>query len=77
MKLHPFDKVAKNAAMWMSRGVTIHQQFNCEHCGTKQTMEKPNIFFEKGTCQECSKVTDIKKNGCNYMARFDTVRRRR
>lgn len=70
MKLHPFMDVHKEALTWMRRGATIYQQFNCQHCGIKQTMEKPNVLFEKGTCEECGRETDIRKNGCNYMAHF-------
>jgi hypothetical protein len=71
MKLHPFNDVAIHAAATMAKGATIFQQFNCAHCGIKQTMDTPNKFFEKGTCEECGKITDIKRDGCNFMARFD------
>jgi hypothetical protein len=67
MKLHPFTECTKEAFVWFERGATIYQQFNCEHCGAKQTMDTPNTFFELGTCEECGKETNIKKNGCNYM----------
>lgn len=75
MKLHPFADTALKASQMMERGAIIHQQFNCEHCGIKQTMAEPDKFFEQGECEECGKVTDLKKNGCNFMARFDLKRR--
>jgi hypothetical protein len=73
MKLHPFDDVAAYAAKWIAQGATIFQQFNCAHCGAKQTMDVPNKFFEQGKCEECGKVTNIKRKGCNFLCRFDIV----
>jgi hypothetical protein len=72
MKLYPFEKCCGYALYVMQyKGGTIYQQFICEACGTKQTMEQPNIMFETGECEECKHITNIKKNGCNYMASFD------
>lgn len=70
MKLYPFDEVAKNAENHMKLGATVHQQFNCAKCGAKQTMGEKNMFFTHGKCEECGHVTDIKKNGCNFMMSF-------
>ncbi len=67
MKLYPFDDVAKTANDAIIAGATVHQQFLCSHCGTKQTIADPNVFHYSGICEECGKETDIKKNGCNYM----------
>lgn len=67
MNLHPFYEVAKTAGEAVARGDTVHQQFKCAGCGIKQTMEKPDAFFTKGTCEECGHVTDIEKDGCNFM----------
>ena len=66
MKLHPFDECVAQAATYMERGATVHQQFNCARCGTKQTMDMPNKFYTSGVCEECGHETDIRKNGCNY-----------
>ena len=66
MKLHPFDACVKRAEELMQRGATIYQQFNCAQCGAKQTMGTPNVFFEKGACDQCQAVTNIRANGCNY-----------
>jgi hypothetical protein len=68
MKLHPFEECVQTATPLMEAGHKIHQQFNCEHCGIKQTMDLPNKFYYIGTCEECGKNTDIRKNGCNYLA---------
>jgi uncharacterized Zn finger protein len=70
MKLHPFDECVRDAKAITDKGHAVYQQFNCAKCGTKQTMELPNTFFTTGKCEECGHVTDIQKNGCNYMAHF-------
>jgi predicted RNA-binding Zn-ribbon protein involved in translation (DUF1610 family) len=70
MKLHPFYEVVANAENYMSHGAVIYQQFNCAKCGTKQTMEDPNVFRKLGRCEECGFTTDIEKNGCNFMMTF-------
>ena len=53
--------------------VVVYQQFICAHCGVKQTMDKPDAFHASGICEECDAVTDIRKNGCNYMVHFEAV----
>jgi hypothetical protein len=30
-------------------------------------MEEPNTFYTTGSCDNCGHVTDIAKNGCNYL----------
>jgi hypothetical protein len=67
VNLYPFDEVAKNAESKIADGWTVHQQFNCVGCGAKQTMEDENVFHAKGRCEECGHVTDIRKDGCNFM----------
>jgi hypothetical protein len=67
MKLHSFADCVKTATPFIDAGHDIYQQFNCEHCGVKQTMEEKNKFFFKGKCEECGEMTDIHKNGCNYL----------
>jgi len=68
MKLYPFSEVAANAERQMAAGATIYQQWNCAHCGVKQTMSDKNTFYTHGRCEECKKETDIEHNGCNFMA---------
>ena len=67
MKLHPWNEVVPQAREHMDRGFKVFQQFNCWYCGAKQTMENPNIFYERGKCEECGHETDIVRDGCNYM----------
>lgn len=70
MKLFPFDEVLTSATKVLSDGGHFHQQFNCAHCGTKQTMEKPDVFFTTGKCEECRKITNIREAGCNMLVIF-------
>jgi hypothetical protein len=74
MKLHPWNEVVAAVDGLIKEGVDIYQQFNCEHCGAKQTMDVPNKLFTSGVCQECGRETDIVKNGCNYMVHAHTQR---
>ena len=67
MKLHPFHECAATANEQILKGNKIFQKWQCEHCGAEQHMEKPNHFWEKGLCEECSQVTNILQNGCNYL----------
>lgn len=70
MKLHPFWECADAAHKLMMQGATVHQQFNCAHCGMKQTMAEPNAWYKLGLCEECGQETNIEKDGCNYMIYF-------
>ena len=68
MNLHPWDVVLKNADARMREGWDVYQQWNCSHCGTKQTMPDKNAFYLSGRCEECGRLTNIKKHGMNFMA---------
>jgi hypothetical protein len=68
MNLYPWDEVIVEAERRLNKGFNVYQQFNCAKCGAKQTMEVPNTFYRKGTCEECRHMTDIEKDGHNYMA---------
>lgn len=71
MNVHPWAKVLENANKKIKLGFTVHQQFNCSNCGAKQTMEKPNVFYKTGRCEQCGHVTDIERDGMNFMAMID------
>ena len=75
MNLHPFYEVAANVQRKIAEGWTTYQQFNCVYCGAKQTMPDANVFHKKGKCEECSQVTDIERDGCNFMATFNMGRK--
>lgn len=67
MKLYPFDEVASALLRRRIEGFTFFQQFNCAACGAKQTMETRNKLFTEGKCEECQHITDIVRDGCNYV----------
>jgi transcription elongation factor Elf1 len=67
MKLHPFAECAAAAKQWADKGANVYQQFNCVGCGKKQTMVEANTFYKLGKCEECGHITNIEKDGCNYM----------
>lgn len=69
MKLHPINECMQQADQLLEhcgKSAKIYQQFTCAGCGAKQTMDVPNAFFDRGSCEECGAVTDIAANGCNY-----------
>jgi transcription elongation factor Elf1 len=70
MNLYPFNECVAKAQTYIRDGAKVYQQFNCAHCGMKQTMPDANVFYKLGKCEECDKVTDIEKNGMNYMLHF-------
>lgn len=47
--------------------VLVFQKYTCEHCDSRQTVDVPNTFYRSGMCEECMKITDIEKHGCNYL----------
>lgn len=67
MKLYPIDECVDTVEPLVARGMNIYQQYTCASCGTKQTMPDANIFYKRGKCEECGAITDIEKDGCNYM----------
>jgi hypothetical protein len=62
-----FAEVVKKAVDLMDRGFEVHQKYSCAGCGTRLTIEEPNVFHEFGTCDKCEALTDIRRRGCNYM----------
>lgn len=67
MRLHPWQDVLDTADKAVKQGATVYQQFKCAHCGAKQTIDTPNSFHRTGSCEECGKLTNIEKNGHNFM----------
>lgn len=66
----PFDEVVRTADQKISEGMTVYQKYTCAGCGVRLTIEEPNVFHKLGKCDKCPAVTDIVKQGCNYMATF-------
>jgi hypothetical protein len=65
---HPFNRVVMDAGKLIAEGATVYQKYTCAGCGARLGMEEPNVFHTRGTCDQCDAITDIRKNGCNYMA---------
>ena len=63
----PFEAMWKQAQELVESGITVYQKFTCVGCGNRLTMDVPNQFFEQGTCDNCDAVTDIRRQGCNYL----------
>ena len=71
MNLHPIADCLKKAdEAVLAKGGFVLQQFLCEECGAKQTMDEPNNFYTHGTCEECGHTTDLRETGCNFAAIF-------
>lgn len=64
----PFYDAIAGAQRLHLRGWTTLQKFTCAGCGNRLTIEVPNVFYTKGTCDNCTTLTDIEARGCNYMA---------
>lgn len=66
------DEIAEAAGREIEAGATIYQKFTCERCGDRVVIDTPNQLFTKGRHDDCAVepgcITDLQKNGCNYMA---------
>jgi hypothetical protein len=67
-KNFPFEQIRKSMDEKRAEGWTVFQKFTCAGCGQRLTMGTPNEIFDTGTCDQCDVITDIRKDGCNYMA---------
>ncbi len=68
MNLYPFDDVLAQANEAINNGYVVYQQFKCAGCDNKLTMDVPDTFYTRGTCDKCGFETDIKATGQNFMA---------
>jgi predicted RNA-binding Zn-ribbon protein involved in translation (DUF1610 family) len=64
---HPLKDCFETASEFVAGGATVYQKFTCTECDNRLTIEEANTFYTAATCDRCGKVTDIRKNGCNYM----------
>lgn len=67
-KDRPFLEVLELGNKMIENGITVFQKFTCIHCNSRQTMTIPNVLYQLGKCEECSRVTDIEAHGCGLMA---------
>lgn len=76
MKLHPLRACMQRADTIVGTlGGEVFQQFLCAHCGTKHTIDEPNVFYAQGICSKCGKATNIEADGCNYAVAFSMRRK--
>lgn len=67
----PWKEGLDKADEAIARGATLYQKFTCEKCGARQTVEKPNTFYQEGQCGECQHITNLMQKGFGYMATFN------
>ena len=72
MSDHDFQAVVESAAEKIAIGGTVYQKFTCQACGNRLTMDVPNTFYTSGTCDKCGEVTDIEKQGHNFLLIMST-----
>lgn len=70
--LHPDDGefykiVAEIEALLAEGNSTIFQKFTCEICRARQTMDRPNVLYKTGKCDECGHISNLERNGCGFM----------
>lgn len=63
----PFNEVVAKAYSLKQQGFHVYQKFTCRGCGQRLTIEEPNVFYTTGSCDKCPAITDIEKQGCNYL----------
>lgn len=64
---YPLSVIAESMTKQIRRGAVCFQKFTCAGCGNRLTQEVPNVLYTKGTCDNCDTITDIEKQGCNFM----------
>lgn len=62
----PVAEIAVLADQQIAKGFTIWQKWTCNNCGSRQTMEEPNLLYLSGTCQACGEISTIVV--CGFMA---------
>jgi len=63
---YPLEDCVAQAEVIIGNGGRIHQKWTCRHCGARQSMGEPNVFYRSGRCEECNNISIIQK--CNYVA---------
>lgn len=64
---HDFKAVVASASEYIAKGALVFQKFTCASCGNRLTMEEPNTFYTRGTCDKCGHETDIEAAGHNFL----------
>jgi hypothetical protein len=55
----PLLVIAEKVADQVELGHTCWQKWTCPNCGSRQTMEEPNVLYRSGKCQACDTVSEI------------------
>lgn len=66
-KDHPWQEILASMAEHARQGHDTYQKYTCSGCGARLGMEEPNFIYTHGSCNECPAITDIEKQGCNFM----------
>jgi hypothetical protein len=66
-KNYPIAECSEVAEKLIENGCKVFQKFTCSGCGKRLTIDEPNIFYTSAKCDECPAITDIAKDGCNYL----------
>lgn len=69
---YPFMQVLDEAQKQADLGAETFQKFTCASCGSRQGMDQANHWYTHGKCEECGEVTNIYKDGCNYLLILDS-----
>jgi len=64
--LHPTMMAA------IAKGGQCYMKFTCDYCGSRQTIDTPNLLFTQGKCEECNSVTDLARKGGNLLIVYKT-----
>jgi len=66
----PIPELLRRAQEAIKAGWNVYFKFTCEKCGSRQTFDKPNVFYKKGQCEECGHITEIEKGGFLVVGTF-------
>jgi hypothetical protein len=64
---HPFEAVLRTAQAAANRGAETYQKFTCSNCRLRQGFDEANHWWTHGRCERCNTITNIYKQGCNYI----------
>lgn len=62
----PLSEIAEACEREIKAGSFILQKWTCESCGARVMGQNVNALCERGHCQHCNHVTDLRERGCNY-----------
>lgn len=63
---YDFEKVVAKVKKLTTEGHRCYQKFSCEKCDNRLGIDRPNTFYEQGSCDNCGHITNIRERGCNY-----------